>query len=276
MSNNAFASIHNGQLKLKRRDALEVSDRVKELRPLIGNGLPRVRIENLLLDVDAWCGFTREFRRLGGYEPRSGNLHSPLLAALIAHGTNLGIAAMGQSAPGITVDMLQHLTRWLLRDETLKAANAALVNHHHQLPLSVVWGEGLISSSDGQRFGIQQSSLLSSFYPRYFGYYERAVSVYTRTSDQYSVFGTRVISCSPRMAPHILDGLLENNTVLRLREHSTDTHGFTENILGASFLLGHSFMPRLRDLSDQQQYKLDRSARYGCPAPLWRGPSIPT
>jgi TnpA family transposase len=271
MSTNPFASIHNEQLKLKRRDALEVPARVKELRRLIDSGLPRVRIEDLLRDVDAWCGFTREFRPLGGYEPRSGNLHGTLLAALIAHGTNLGIAAMGQSAPGITVDMLQHLTRWLLRDETLKAANAALVNYHHQLPLSAVWGQGLISSSDGQRFGIQQSSLLASFYPRYFGYYERAVSVYTHTSDQYSVFGTRVISCSPREALYVLDGLLENNTVLRLREHYTDTHGFTENIFGASFLLGYSFMPRLRDLPDQQLYKLDRQAHYGCLDPLWSG-----
>lgn len=271
MSNNAFASIHNGQLKLKRRDALEVSARVKELRRLIDSSLPRVRIEDLLRDVDTWCGFTREFHPLGGYEPRSGNVHATLLAALIAHGTNLGIAAMGQSAPGITVDMLQHLTRWLLRDETLKAANAVLVNYHHQLPLSAVWGQGLISSSDGQRFGIQQSSLLASFYPRYFGYYDRAVSIYTHTSDQYSVFGTRVISCSPREALYVLDGLLENNTVLRLREHYTDTHGFTENIFGASFLLGYSFMPRLRDLPDQQIYKLDRKAHYGCLDPLWSG-----
>jgi TnpA family transposase len=59
--------------------------------------------------------------------------------------------------------------------------------------------------------------------------------------------------------------------VLRLREHYTDTHGFTENIFGASFLLGYSFMPRLRDLPDQQLYKLDRKAHYGCLAPLWSG-----
>jgi mRNA-degrading endonuclease toxin of MazEF toxin-antitoxin module len=123
-----------------------------------------------------------------------------LLAALIAHGTNLGIAAMGQSAQGITVDALQHVTRWFLREDTIKAANAALINFHHQLPISRVWGEGVASSSDGQRFGIQQSSLLASYYPRYFGYYERAVTVYTHTSDQYSVFGTRIISCSPREA----------------------------------------------------------------------------
>jgi len=33
--------------------------------------------------------------------------------------------------------------------------------------------------------------------------------VYTHTSDQYSVFGTRIISCSPREALYVPDGLLE-------------------------------------------------------------------
>ena len=97
------------------------------------------------------------------------------------------------------------------------------------------------------------------------------MSVYSHASDQYSVFRTRVISCSPREAPYVLDGLLENNTVLCLREHYTDTHGFTENIFGASFLLSYSFMPRLRDLPDQQLYILDRKAHYGCLDPLWSG-----
>ena len=271
MSKNPFASIVNGRLKLHVRDALPISAEVRILRALIESSLPRVRIEDLLREVDAATHFTRAFRPLGGYEPRSERLYPALLAALIAHGTNLGIAAMGQSAQGITVDMLQHVTRWFLREDTIKAANAALVNFHHQLPISRVWGEGIASSSDGQRFGIQQSSLLASYYPRYFGYYERAVSVYTHTSDQYSVFGTRIISCSPREALYVLDGLLENNTILRLREHYTDTHGFTEHIFGLCYLLGYSFMPRLRDLADQHLYKMDRRADHGCLNPLFHG-----
>lgn len=273
MSNNPFASIRDGRLKLKGRDALSISPSVASLRRLVEASLARVRIEDLLREVDSWCAFTREFRPLGGYEPRAGQIYPTLLAALIAHGTNLGIAAMGQSAQGITADMLQHITQWFLREETLKAANAVLVNYLHQLSLSRVWGPGIASSSDGQRFGVQQSSLLASFYPRYFGYYERAVTVYTHTSDQYSVFSTKVISCSPREALYVLDGLLENNTVLRLREHYTDTHGFTEHIFALSYLLGYSFMPRLRDLADQQLYRLDRHASYGCINPLFRGTS---
>jgi TnpA family transposase len=268
---NPFASVKDGRLKLKRRDALEISPGVARLRRVMETSLPRVRIEDLLREVDRRCAFSRAFQPLSGYESRPENIYSTLLALLIAHGTNLGIAAMGQSAQGITVNMLQHVNRWFVREETLKAANTMLVNYHHQLPLSAVWGGGVASSSDGQRFGLQQSSLLASFYPRYFGYYERAIAIYTHLSDQYSVFGTRVISCSPREALYVLDGLLENNTILRLREHYTDTHGFTEHIFALCYLLGYSFMPRLRDLADQQLYKVDRKASFGNLDPLFRG-----
>jgi TnpA family transposase len=98
---------------------------------------------------------------------------------------------MAQSAEGITLEGLQEVSRWYLRETTLKASNTALINYHHQSTLSGVWGSGTVSSSDGQRFGIQKHSLLASFYPRYFSYYDRAVSVYTHISDQFSVFGTR-------------------------------------------------------------------------------------
>jgi TnpA family transposase len=150
-----------------------------------------------------------------------------------------------------------------LRTETLKAANTVLVDYHHRLPLSAIWGDGTTSSSDGQRFGIEASSLLGSFYPRYFGYYDRALTVYTHISDQHSVFGTQAIACGPREALYVLDGLLENDTILRPREHFVDTGGSTEQLFGLCYLLRVSFMPRLADLKDQRLYKMDRNAVYG-------------
>jgi hypothetical protein len=40
----------------------------------------------------------------------------------------------------------------------------------------------------------------------------------------------RLISCSVREAIYVLDRLLENETVLRPREHTTDAHGYTEQL----------------------------------------------
>jgi len=222
------------------------------------------------MQVDEWSGFSRELVPLSGQPARGVSSYPALLATLVAHGTNLGLSTMAQSTKGLTVDMLNHVSRWHLRPETLRAANRVLIDYHHGLPIASVWGEGVASSSDGQRFGMQAPSLLATFYPRYFGYYDRAVSVYTHVSDQFSVFASRVISCSPREALYVLDGLLENETVLRPREHYTDTHGFTEQLFGLCYLLGFCFMPRLKDLKDQQLYRVDRSSSVGELASIFR------
>lgn len=260
LDENPFAKLVDGRLVYSRDDGDEEPENVTELRRVIETRLPRIRIEDLLVEVDGWCGFTRELTPLGGHRPRVENVYPALLAALVAHGTNLGLATMAQSTKGITVDVLHHLTDWYLHPDALKAANRRLVDYHHSLAITSAWGDGSVSSSDGQRFGVQTPSLLTSFYPRYFGYYDRAVTVYTHVSDQFSVFAGRVISCAPREAIYVLDGLLENDTVLRPREHMTDTHGFTEQLFGLCYLLGYSFMPRLADLKDQQLYRLDRGA----------------
>src|SRR5437899_2522527 len=163
---------------------------------------------------------------------------------------------------GSNTHMLQTRSQWCPREETLQAANALLVNYHHHLPLSAVWGDGTVSSSDGQRFGLQANSLLGSLCPRYFGYYDQALTVYTHISDQHSVFHTQVIACSVREAIYVLDGLLNNDTVLRPQEHFVDQHGFTDQLFGLCHLLGFTLMPRL-NVSKQTLYKLDRTTSYG-------------
>ena len=266
LSANPFASVYNGRFKFKRPDALEIPDGTQQLRHVFESSLPKVRIEHLLRQVDMWCHFTEALRSSGkGAPPKK-----VLLAALIAHGTNLGISAMGHSAEGITVEMLRYASQWFLNEETLKAANKILVDYHHRLPLASAWGTGRRSSSDGQRFAMRRSSLLGSFYPRYFGYYDQAITVYTHTSDQMSTFYNQVISCRSRESLYVLSGLLLNDTVLQPQRHHVDTGGYTEHLFALCSLLGIEFMPRIKDLADQQLYKLDRDSRYGALDALFR------
>jgi hypothetical protein len=109
VARNPFATIVDGRLHLKRRDALEVSTQVRALRRVMDTHLPRVRIEELLREVDTWCHFTRTLRPLVGPPPLVARFYPTLLAALVAHGTNLGMALMGESTDGITVDMLHEV-----------------------------------------------------------------------------------------------------------------------------------------------------------------------
>lgn len=102
---NPFVRLQNNRLRPKRDDALEIPPRVKELRRVIETHLPRMRIEELLMTVDRWWGFPRAFTSLSDAPPRRLLPSTALLAALIAHGTNLGVVAMGNSAIGVSADM---------------------------------------------------------------------------------------------------------------------------------------------------------------------------
>lgn len=257
---NPYVRVERDRLHVRRDPRQLEPTGTGPLRQLVRRALARVRIERLLMDVDAHCGFSHalvpplpEDAAALGLTPE--RRYSTLMAALVAHGTNLGIATMADSTEDITVHMLQHISRTCLREETLQRANAAIVNYHRTLPVSQAWGDGHLASSDGQRFGVRESSLLATFYPRYFGYYERAVSVYTHLSNQWSVFSTQVISCAEREALYVLDGLLDNPTDLPIHIHTVDTHGYTDQLFGLCYLLGFAFMPRLKKLSSQRLFK---------------------
>lgn len=269
---DSFAEIQNGKLKLKRDDKAAVPSSVAKLQRVTNASLPLIRIEQLLMEVDQLTHFSRYFTPIQGHHAKPDQFYKTLMASIISQATNLGVVSMSASVTGISVDMLRHVLQFFVREETIKAANAEIVNRHHELPLSAVHGSGTISSSDAQRFGIRASSLLASYYPRYYGYYQKAIGIYTHVSDQYSVFSTKVISCTPREALYVLDGLLENNTILQVKKHTTDTHGYTEIIFALCHLLGYEFMPRIRDLKDQQLYRAqkapDRSVDYGVFTPL--------
>ena len=164
---------------------------------------------------------------------------------------------MGDSVEDLTAADLQQTARWLLRDTTLKAANVQIIEHLHRLDFAALWGDGHLSSSDGQRFRAPPGALLGAYHPRYFGHYDKAVTVYTHVSDRIGVYSTQLISCAPREATYVLDGLLDNDTSLDPRLHTTDTLGFTEPLWGLCHLLGIDFMPRLKDLADQRLWRPD-------------------
>jgi TnpA family transposase len=268
---NRFVKTNKGTVRFGKDEGVDEPREVKKLRQLIEASLPRIRIEHLLMEVDALSGFSRELHPVDGSSIRGADSLAILLASIVAHGTNLGVLAMADSTAKITVDMLREMSKACLRQETLKAANTALVDYQKSIEVSSVWGNGEVSSSDGQRFGVSRSSLITSVYPRYFGYYDQAISVYTHVSDQLSVFNTQVISCGQKEAPYVLNGLLENDPELSPRRHHTDTGGYSDHVFALCFLLGFSFMPRLKSLHKRRLFKIDRNHHYGALEPLFKG-----
>lgn len=262
LPNNDFVTIKGGKFHFTKDDALIISPEVVQLRKLIQSMMPAVRIEQLLAEVAKFSGFTDGFTPFYAPDAPVKIPRKPLLAAIIAHATNIGLFGMGVSAVGINLDSLTHASHTYLRPDTIKEGNRRLINHLLTYPVNNEMTDGTWSTSDAERYAIEAKCSLSSYYPRYYGYYQQVLSIYTHVSRN-GVFGTQVISTGEREATYVLTGLLENDTLLNPEFHSTDTHGYTEHLFALCYLLGIGFHPRLKDLAEQNIYKIDKAISYG-------------
>ncbi len=221
--------------------------------------LPRVKITELLMDVDDWTGFTRHFVHLkDGEQVKDKTL---LLSAILADGINLGLTKMAESCPGTTYAKLSWLQAWHVRDETYSAALAELVNAQFRHSFAENWGDGTTSSSDGQRFKAGgRAENTGHVNPKYGS--EPGRLFYTHISDQYAPFHTKVVNVGVRDSTYVLDGLLYHESDLRIEEHYTDTAGFTDHVFALMHLLGFRFAPRIRDLKDTKLYIVKNGVDY--------------
>jgi TnpA family transposase len=250
----AEARLADGEL-IAETDPVGESD---TLARLIEQRLPEVDLADLLIEVDGWTGFTGHLVPLSGNRSRSSEMPSVLYAAITAQATNLGLTGMARASE-FSYQQLEWATEHYLREETLTDASACLVDYHHDLSLTGAWGTGRLSSSDGQRFASRTRGPGTAALPRYFGHRRRGLQIYSWTSDQYSQYASKVVAATVRDATHTLDGILDNQTLLPIAEHTTDTHGYTEMIFGIFDLLGLRFAPRIRDLDRQRLYRYGTS-----------------
>lgn len=265
----ANVRVEDGELVISPLDAEELPDDVRQLQALVAERLPKVELADLLIEVDGWCGFSKHFTHAGNSPSRTPNLLTHLYASLLAQACNFGLTTMADVSD-LSYAQLAWTTEWYIREDTLKAAMTALVNYQHHLPLAQTWGGGMLSSSDGQRFPVGVKTTTAAALPRYFGF-GRGVTFYTWTSDQFSQFGSKVITSTVRDATYVLDGILDNETELDIIEHTTDTTGYTDLVFALFDLLGLQFSPRIRDLGAQRLYRLGPVDAYPHFGPFIKG-----
>ncbi len=230
--------------------------------------LPHIKITDLLLEVDKWTGFTRHFSHL-----KNGDLatdKNQLLTAILADGINLGLTKMAEACPGTTYAKLSWMQAWHIRDETYSTALAELVNAQFRHPFAELWGDGTTSSSDGQNFKTgSKAQSTGHINPKYGSAPGR--TFYTHISDQYAPFHTRAVNVGLRDSTYVLDGLLYHESDLRIKEHYTDTAGFTDHVFALMHLLGFRFAPRIRDLGETKLYIPKKQPTYSALKPMIGG-----
>lgn len=246
-----------------------VPDDAENLKAQLYSLLPRVRITDLLAEVAVWTGFGDRFTHVRSGDPPRDS--AALMAAILADATNLGLARMAESSQGLTHARLIWTAQWHIRDESYAAALASIVDYHHVLPHSAIWGPGTGSSSDGQFYRAGAKGEARADYNAKYGS-DSGVLFYTHVSDRYIPFHNKVIAANAGEAAHVIDGLLDHESQLDIKEHATDTAGAVDHVFGLCHLLGFRFAPRIRDLSERRLYTLTPSAEYAALHQLIGGP----
>jgi TnpA family transposase len=246
--------LENKKIIISPVKAKEVIQSVEELGALVSYYMPRVDLTEIIIEAASWIAMSECFTHAGGddsrIEPR--DFMKRLYACLFAQGCNVELSKMAEHS-GCSESDLVWFNTWYLREDCVMAASNKAVNFQFNNPFSRHYGGGELSSSDGKRESTPVKSKKSASIVKYFAY-GKGVTLYSWTSDQFTQFGSKVNSPIERDSPYVLDALCDNETLLPIREHTTDTSGFTDLTFAMFDLVGIRFSPRIKDLAKYKLY----------------------
>lgn len=253
--------LEKGRLKITPHEAV-TPPTAQRLERAIDSVMPRIRITDLLWEVNARTGFLEAFTDL-----RSGRTHeepAAILAAILAGATNLGLERMAYASSRVTHAQLTWAQTWYLRPETYVDALARIVDAHHDLPFAAHWGDAGKTSSDGQFFAANRGSgIINAKYGP-----DPGLKIYSFLSGRYGSFHSTVIGATAGEAPFVLDGLVGNPAGFNPLVHCTDTGGVSDHVFALFHLLGLLFAPRLRDFPDRRLACFGSAKRWATLAPI--------
>lgn len=233
------------------------------LRIRVAGMLPKLDLPELILEMHARTGMMNEFTHLSEQNASVKGFPTTVAAVLIAEACNIGLEALvSESLSALSSARLSWVQQNYVRLETIRKANARLVEAQSTIPLASAWGGGEVASADGLRFVVPVRTLNAGPNPKYFGV-SRGLTYYNFDTDQFTEFHGIVIPGTLKDSLFILDGLLEHETSIAPKEVIADTGAYSDVVFGLFYLLGYQFSPRLADAGESRFWRLDNTADYG-------------
>lgn len=229
-------------------EKLEGSPGLEQLRKKVSALLPKVDLAEIILEIEARTNFTREFTHLSENNARVDDLSRSICAVLLAEACNVGLEpVIHRNIPALKRDRLGWVQQNYIRADTISRANALLVEAQSKIELARIWGGGEVASADGLRFVVPVRSINAR---------EKGITYYNFLSDQFSGIYALVIPGTLRDSLYLLEGVLEQPTVLRPTEIMADTAAYSDVVFGLFWLLGYQFSPRIAGVGDTRYWRL--------------------
>jgi TnpA family transposase len=267
--NKNYTNGDNKYLFLNKKDKFNVktpdinSDESEYISKLLSGNNEQIPVFALLSEINDVVHFTKDFKHHSVKNNKLKIKEQSIFAGIIGKGCNIGIPKLASISKGVSPYNLKNTVNWYFSLKNIQEATNSIIKCIHNIPLPSIFcndlGE-LHTSSDGRKVNVGVDSLLANYSFKYFGK-NKGVSIYTFIDERQSLFSSTVISASEREAAYVIDGLL-NNSVVKSSIHSTDTHGYTETIFGASYLIDTAFAPRIKRIGEQSLYSFTARSTY--------------
>jgi len=253
--NRRILSGENAHIKLtKRRGGITWSLPYVRDEDIVNNpffdSLPQISIANLLQFVDSRCQCLDAFTHILNRYVKSPMDQQSIVASLVAYGTNVGLGKMGEISD-LNYQTLYTAANSFLRPETLRDSNDRVSNAMAKLSIFRHYDidEEIHSSSDGQKFETQFSTIRSRHSPKYFGL-KKGISQYTLVANHVPI-NVRIFGANDHESHYVFDVLYNNTTDIKPTIHSTDTHGGNQVNFATLSMFGYQFAPRYKDIRDK-------------------------
>lgn len=256
--NQRIASGTNTHLQIKKttqRWSLPYTRASEAINHPFFDALTQVDCRAILEFADQHCHFMDAFEHVLRRYGKQDVDERVITACLIAWATNMGLGRMS-AISDISYQELAATSDNFLRLETLQAANDCLSNAIAQLAIFPHYhiDDAIHSSSDGQKFETQLSTINARHSPKYFGL-KKGVVAYTLVANHIPI-QARLIGADEHESHYVFDVLFNNTTEVQPVVHSTDTHGTNEVNFAILHFFGYQFAPRYRDLYDKVRTSL--------------------
>lgn len=215
--------------------------------------IPQVGVEKILNFANQHCQFLQAFEHILGKYVKNQADHQAIIACIIAFGTNTGLTTMAEISD-MDYQNLSTTANNFIRLETLREANDKISNAMARLPIFKYYDikeDCIHSSSDGQKFETQISTINARYSPKYFGL-KKGVVAYSLVANNIPI-NAKIIGANEHESHYVHDILSNNTSDISPDKHSTDTHGTNEVNFAILHMFGYQFAPRYKKLNHESK-----------------------
>jgi TnpA family transposase len=243
-----------GKPALKKLPANKTHPELDKIKKAVMAEMPVISIVDAMVDVERWLNLSVFFKPLSGQESKIANYSPRFIATSLSYGCNLGPTQTERCLPQFSRKQIAWVFHHHVTEQRLIKTSNQVVNGYNLFELPKRWGPGDSASVDGTFWDMYSQNLLAAHHIRYGRY--GGVGYY-HVSDQYIALFSNFISSAVHESVYLLDGVVENDSDIKINKVYGDSWAQSEVLFGLSFLMCIAIMPRIKRFKHLHYYKAD-------------------